>query len=231
MSPRSRLPVRHPVDVPSDPLAWRPMLAATLPRPQIVDDPVVEPLWSGRRVLAHVVQGAPLRLLDAAGTERAGEEADLAAAIAAAVAADDAVVDGILSIQPARGGVGAAILAQPRMSMKGLLLHRGADLEIERPASPDEAVLAFVAVDLLRVDGTTLLDLPLLERKRLLESVILPAERVRLSPVVQPPEDPWIASWQGGGLKGAILKGANSRYLPGEKTVEWRAVTRVAGRR
>jgi len=44
-------------------------------------------------------------------------------------------------------------------------------MEPESRPDPDRPV-AFVAVDLLAVDGSRLLDVPLLERKRLLESSI-----------------------------------------------------------
>ena len=47
----------------------------------------------------------------------------------------------------------------------------------------------------------------------------------------RPPVDAWVATWQGAGLRGAMLKGANSRYLVGGRTLEWRTVTRVAARR
>jgi len=226
-----RRPVVHP-DASADPADWRPMDAATMPRPQPIDDPVLEPLWSGRRVLIHVTDAAPrIRLVDRAGGDRTEEVGDLAAAILASVAAGDAVIDAVLTGQPTRGGVGSAILTGPKMSLKGLLIQRGGDVEVDTRGLPPEGELACVAVDLLRVDGTTLLDLPLLERKRLLESVIVPGDRVRLSPVVQPPVDPWVATWHGSGLKGGMLKDANSRYLPGERTLAWRPVTRIASGR
>ena len=75
-----------------------------------------------------------------------------------------------------------------------------------------------------------MLDVPLLERKRLLESLIAPGPLVRTSPMVRPPVDSWIATWKSVGLRGGILKAANSRYRPGAETVEWREVERLAGR-
>jgi ATP-dependent DNA ligase len=93
------------------------------------------------------------------------------------------------------------------------------------------AIDGFVAVDLLRIDGASLLDVPLLERKRLLESVIAPGPLLRLSPHVRPPIDPWIATWKSMGLRGGIMKAANSRYHPLDDTVEWRIVERLNRRR
>ncbi|MEA2026893.1 MAG: hypothetical protein U9O18_09390, partial [Chloroflexota bacterium] len=88
----------------------------------------------------------------------------------------------------------------------------------------------FIAVDLLRVDGASLLDVPLLERKRLLESIIDQGDLVRVSAHVRPPIDTWVGTWKAMGLRGGILKAANSRYHPSDDTIEWRIVERLGGR-
>lgn len=212
---------------------WLPMRAATFPRraPEI-RDPIVEPLWSGTRVLVHLRPSEPrLRIVDERGRDAGDAAAPLAAAILQAVDARDAVVDAVLTQEATRGGEGASILTQPRVTMRSFITHRGGDLEMApRPPGP-ETPLALVAVDLLWLDGAPLLDVPLLERKRVLESVILASEVVRVSVHVRPPVDPWIATWHGAGLRGAMLKAANSRYVPGSSSAEWRAVTRVAASR
>ena len=84
-----------------------------------------------------------------------------------------------------------------------------------------ENLVAFVAVDLLRLDGEELLDVPLLERKRLLEQVVAAGDLVRVTPFVRPPLEGWLNSWKAAGFAGAILKAANSRYVPGRETDEW----------
>jgi bifunctional non-homologous end joining protein LigD len=73
----------------------------------------------------------------------------------------------------------------------------------------------------LSLDGQSLLDLPLLERKRLLDSVVVGSDLVRASPYVRPPLERWLPSWQAVGFKGAVLKAANSRYEPGLATDQW----------
>ncbi len=45
---------REPVPIPDDPLEWAPMRAYDGRRTFSITDPIVEPLWSGTRVLAHV---------------------------------------------------------------------------------------------------------------------------------------------------------------------------------
>jgi ATP-dependent DNA ligase len=72
---------------------------------------------------------------------------------------------------------------------------------------------------------------PLLERKRLLESIVELGTLVRTSPILQPPIDSWVATWKSLGLRGGMLKAANSRYVPGGETTEWRIVERLGARR
>ena len=81
--------------------------------------------------------------------------------------------------------------------------------------------MAFVAVDLLRVDGQDLLGVPLLERKRLLEGVVRPSTLVRVSPFTRPPLSQWLATWKASGFSGAILKAANGPYEPGSVARDW----------
>jgi bifunctional non-homologous end joining protein LigD len=226
-----------PPRIPDDPLDWRPQEPLVTRVAVTIRDPIVEPLWSGTRVLVHVEThrdgSAPaVRMMERSGVELSGEDPDLTAAIGAAVLAGDVVLDGILTSQATRGSAGTAIVPQARLSVMDTMFSRDPGIEIRRPATDDVLVdEAFVAVDLLRVDGQALLDVPLLERKRLLESVVEQGPLVRISVFCRPPVDPWVASWQSAGLRGAMMKSANGRYIPGDRTPEWRTLTRIASRR
>jgi len=229
------MPDRSAKPVPADPIAWRPMGPAIVKRPPEISDPLVEPLWSGARILVHLSPGEPrVRFMDAFGHDIAAgvpELVELAALVALAVDAQDAIVDGVLTAEATRGGVGAVPIAEPRTSLTNMVMRHDPGVAVVRRDPHDNPIEGFVAVDLLRLEGESLLDLPLLERKRLLESVVFQSERVRVSVHARPPIDGWVATWQGAGLRGAMLKAANSRYVPGGRTLEWRTVTRVAARR
>jgi ATP-dependent DNA ligase len=95
--------------------------------------------------------------------------------------------------------------------------------ELARPGRPPDSdrPVAFVAVDLLSIDGTSLIDVPLLERKRLLDGVLHQGELVRITPFVRPPGGTFIATWLASGLRGLAYKAANSRYLPGDRNDDW----------
>ena len=88
------------------------------------------------------------------------------------------------------------------------------------PITPD-APLAFVAVDILAVDDESLLDIPLLERKRILESVLEQSELVRVGAYVRPPIDSWLVTWRALGFGSLAFKASNSRYRPGRTNDDW----------
>jgi hypothetical protein len=84
-----------------------------------------------------------------------------------------------------------------------------------------EPALAFVAVDLLEVDETPLLDIPLLERKRVLESIVEENLLVRRTPFVREPAATFIISWRAAGFEELVYKDPNSRYTPGAPNDGW----------
>src|SRR3954469_23611838 len=199
------------ISIPANPRDWRPQ-RVDLTRPvAYLDNPFAEPMWSGTRVLAFFNDAerddewGSVEVLDEEGNDGLDTASRAFDQLRRSIIARDAVIDGIITDQTLDSGV----------SM---------EFDPSRP-SPGKDV-AFVAIDLLSVDGQRLFDVPQLERKRLLESVIRQSPLVRLSPWVTPPIDAWLRTWRAAGFKGAMLKSANSRYVPGSKTVEWAVVER-----
>jgi ATP-dependent DNA ligase len=95
--------------------------------------------------------------------------------------------------------------------------------EARMPVPGDEPA-AFVATDLLWIDGQSLLDIPLLERKRVLESALDERELVRRTMVVRPPVESWFAQWRALGFEEVTFKGANGRYRPGTVAEDWTVI-------
>jgi ATP-dependent DNA ligase len=202
----------------------------------VIRDPVIEPFWTGLRVLAHVGRSPdadpePTVRLRADGSVDLGTELpEIVAHVATAVQAIDAVVDGVVTRQIGLRSEGAAPITEVRSSASTLIMRNNAEIDVVPrgvTAEDDDAEEGFVAVDLLSVDGTDLLDVPLLERKRLLESVIRGSDRVRISVHARPPIESWVATWKALGLRGGMLKAANGRYEPGQRSADWRIVERV----
>jgi ATP dependent DNA ligase domain len=225
--------------VAGDPRRWVAMRPYRGRRKFEIHDPLIEPLWSGVRVLAHVdsADGAgtepSVALIEDLGVDLLDELPEIGRAVGRSVMAHDAIIDGAISRQVGLDGIGAAAIPEVRGSATNLIMRNNAEIDVvpRGPAADVQSeVEGFIAFDLLRLDGTDLLDVPLLERKRLLESVIEQSPLVRISIHVRPPLESWVSTWKSLGLRGAVLKAANSRYQPGGDTIEWRLVE-SAGRR
>ena len=213
---------------------WRPQKPRPARRKPTITDPLLEPLWSGVRVLAHYLaepaDGGPARisLRDEEGDDVRDVAPETVAALRDSIMALDAVVDGVLTRQATAGGIGNSMVVEAEVSSLAFILPTKPDATFRRRVG-EPGDFAFVAVDLLSVDGQDLIDLPLLERRRQLESLFVESELVRLSPVARPPIMPWLNSWKSAGFRGVMLKASNSRYRPGELTTEWSTVERISG--
>jgi len=223
-------------DIPADPLDWRPQRPrATRVAPEI-PDALLEPAWGGTHVLAHFDMQRPsevgheawVRIVDEEGVDVTDEEPAVVRAMARSVLATDAVFDGYLTDQATRSGEGASMSLKADVSRLQPLLPGRPEVDVAAAREPERPTpVAFIAVDLLRLDGQLLLDVPLLERKRLLEGVIAPEELVRASVFARPPLGQWLASWKSAGFAGITAKAANSRYRPGATTPEWTTYTKL----
>jgi ATP-dependent DNA ligase len=218
--------------------AWRPQPFGS-GNPRGIRDALVEPLWAGYRVLAFTVAAEQTRLLDPDGVDLAEVYPGIAAALAAAGAAERLVLDGYLTDQATRSPIGVTGGEVPAPTAKEMsaqfFLGSGAadvvagrtkvDERTRRTVDPALAgaagAVAFVAVDLLLVDDDVLLGIPLLERKRVLESVLAEDELVRRTPFVREPIGSFLASWRAQGFGSLAYKSANSRYTPGVANPAW----------
>ncbi len=75
--------------------------------------------------------------------------------------------------------------------------------------------------DLLHVDGQTLLDVPLVHRKRLLRRLLRPHPVVRFAGHVFGEGEAFMRAAAERGLEGVVAKRRESRYLPGRRGADW----------
>ncbi len=210
-------------------------LVATL-RPQVygkkspanVSDPIIEPLWVGVRALAAIDEAGAV-LVDEAGVTVEGFD-DIVASLAEVARATGLVLDGFLTKQATQTAIAVNAWSDetPNMgSFIGLRRNRAVDtLKLREDALAARSFtvddqISYVATDLLWVDDTSLLDIPLLERRRILESVLDESEVVRIGAFIRPPIMSWVGSWKAQGFRGLTYKAANSRYHPGEEHPDW----------
>lgn len=199
----------------------RPMLA-TLTEGAF-DDPdwLYEVKWDGYRVEA-VVHAKGVRIWTRNRIDASTYFPDLAAATDWIVARE-AVVDGeVVALDP--DGRPDFSLLQDRTGLRGLEAATGrrspdgprltAD---ERKAIP----LAYMVFDLLHIDGRSLFDVPLEERKRLLHRVIQPHPLVRYAAHVVGEGEAFVRAAADRGLEGVVAKRRASPYEPGKRSRDW----------
>ena len=147
----------------------------------------VEPCWKGQRLLARLEDGH-VHLTGVDGKPADPDLGEAARVLELAIDADQALIDGSWTAMPF---VGEGSPARERARAMAKSARTG--------AMPDPASLemrrAFVAWDLVELDGQRLHDIPYQERRRLLESVIVESIRVRISPAVRPPIRGWLAAY------------------------------------
>ena len=204
-------------------------------RPGEIPEALVEPAWPGLRVIASVADGRATLWYEG---EIFDERPEVAAALARASEPESpqgAILEGYLTKQAATEGVGVQTMAPQYPGVGSAITRlfvggrRERDLQVKDEQVQERAeeifgeddIVNLVVVDLLWLDGQWLLDVPLLERKRVLESIVPAEQLIRPSPYRREPLGSWIESWRAQGFRGMTFKGANSRYRPGETADDW----------
>ncbi|HEX6128216.1 MAG TPA: non-homologous end-joining DNA ligase, partial [Candidatus Limnocylindria bacterium] len=198
-----------------------PMLATLAEGP--FDDPgwLFEIKWDGYRVQA-VVRDGRTRLWTRKRVDAAAYFPDLAEE-RDWIDATAAIVDGeVVALDPE--GRPDFSLLQDRTGLRGL---QGSARSLERDAprpSPEERraiPLAYMAFDLLHLDGRSLLDVPLEERKRLLRRLLRPHPVIRYASHVVGEGVAFERAAAERNLEGIVAKRRDSRYQPGRRTRDW----------
>jgi len=213
---------------------WRPQPFGRRPG-RDVREPIVEPLWSGDRVL--LVMDSPdaePEFYDADGEALEGPAlVPIAAELRKSMRTWSFVVDGYLTRQATmpEQGIDSGIATPSAAQMVGQMMFGrrlaeavSAKTSAQEAATDPSLPVCFVAIDLLAIDDDTLLDVPLLERKRILDGAFEERTLVRRTPFVRPPVNRWMVAWRGLGFREVAFKAANSRYTPGRPNDGWAAV-------
>ena len=185
-----------------------PMLATLVSAP--FDDPdwLFEVKWDGFRVEA-VVDGDAVRLWTRGEQDAASRYFGPFLEPRTWLEARSAVVDGEVIALDAHGEPDFALL-QARIKGRGVA------------AEPTPFV--YEVFDLLHLDGRSLLDEPLEERRRLLAGVLRPDPRVRLSEHIEGDGVAFFEAARVRGLEGIMAKDRHGRYIPGGRTDRWQKI-------
>jgi bifunctional non-homologous end joining protein LigD len=187
----------------------RPMLPRPLPAPFDSDQYLFEPWWGGERALvmigpAPVPGTGEVRVIDANGHDLSAVLPELAG-LAVRVAARSAILDGELVVVDGSGRADARELKRRLSGAAG-------------------APSAFLAFDLLHLDGRSMLSQPLVRRREALRRVLRPGDEVVAVPAIA---GEGIALYQAAvaqGIAGIMARQRSAPYLPGVRSRLWRYV-------
>ncbi|HEX6222667.1 MAG TPA: non-homologous end-joining DNA ligase [Acidimicrobiia bacterium] len=173
------------------------------------DDPewVFEPKWDGIRAIA--VCGQETRLVSRNQKDITVAYPELRR-LHNQVVALDAMLDG--EIVAFDDGVPSFQRLQQRMHLRD-------ERRIEQMAQRIPVV--YMVFDILFLDGDDLSGRPLEERRRALEEVIIPDDRIQLSPATPGDGVALFEAAAAQGLEGVMAKRRSSTYQPGARSREW----------
>jgi bifunctional non-homologous end joining protein LigD len=209
---RDQLSLRLEPDVatlPNLPATLRPMLPRPLAEPFDSTAHLFEPSWGGLRALAfigpaEVAGSGDVRLFDGEGRDVAPVLSELAG-LAVRIDARSAVLDGELVVVDAAGRADADELARRLAGGRG------------RP-------VAFLAFDLLHIDGRSLLSAPLDRRREQLRRVLRPGDEVVAVPAIAGEGRALHEAAAAQGIAGVMARQRSSPYLPGVRSRLWRFI-------
>ena len=192
----------------------RPMLPRPLPAPFDSDEHLFEPWWGGERALvmvgpAEAAGGGQVVVRDAEGRDVTAALPELAG-LAVRVAARSAILDGELVVVDAAGRADHAELGRRLAGEPG------------RP-------VAFLAFDLLHLDGRSLLSQPLVRRREALRRVLRPGDEVVAVPAIATEGVALFEAAAAQGIAGILARQRASPYLPGVRSRLWRFVAVTPG--
>ncbi|MFC4531892.1 non-homologous end-joining DNA ligase [Sphaerisporangium dianthi] len=190
---------------------YTPMLAqlGTLPPPSEDAGWGHEMKWDGVRALAYV-ENAALRLISRNGKEVTVAYPELYA-LAGAVGGHDVVLDGEIVAFDDAGRPSFSAL-QPRM-------HQRREERVRKLART--IPVTFMLFDILHIGTRSSVNLPYVERRELLESVVTPGARWQVPAWFHDDGAHAMELSRQLGMEGIVAKRLHSPYRPGRRSPEW----------
>jgi bifunctional non-homologous end joining protein LigD len=195
---------------PAPPPTYEPMMAVLTSEPFDDDEWLFEVKWDGHRCLANL--GTSTRLTSRTTRDMTAQFPELID-MHRQLAARNAVVDGEIVALDREG--------RPSFERMQDRFHRTPE---ELARNKGRVPVQFLAFDLLWLDGQSLLDLPLVERRARLVEVLVQTRDIRLSQVVEGAGKDFFAQVKALQLEGMVAKRAASPYRPGARSHDWRKI-------
>ncbi len=190
---------------------YTPMLARTADAPFSSPDWIFEVKWDGIRAIAYV--GETLSILSRNGKEMSGQFPELGEM---RELAPGCVLDGEI-----------VLLRDGRNDIQALMGRFQESNPRQIEADSRSLPVTFVAFDILERDGVSLIELPIEERRRILEDHVKEGKYLVRSLAVQGEGERYYDEAVKRGLEGVVAKRLGSPYEPGARSGYWLKVKAI----
>ena len=222
MSQEAGAPARSSGRMPS---AIAPMLATQAPEPFDSPEHIFELLWSGVRATAHIEHGE-VRLRARNGRDLTPYFPEMLC-LPERVRARDAILDGEIVAIDGEGHPAFEML-RPRMQMMagavGPDREQIAELPVQFKLKKFPGQLSYQAFDLLWLDGRSLVDRPLWQRKNRLHDTVRPGAEFAAIDFVDDEGIAFFDAVQQRRLEGIVAKQKASTYVAGARSKSWQEI-------
>jgi bifunctional non-homologous end joining protein LigD len=190
---------------------YKPMLAKEAKAPFTDADWIFEVKWDGFRAIAYV--DAELNVRSRNQKELLDNFSELQEL---RQLAHNVVLDGEI-----------IVLTEGKVDFQALLERGKATSPRDVALKTARLPVAYVIFDILEKDGKPLLDLPLVERKRILKESVKEGEHVLLSEYIEEKGEAYYEAVLEKGLEGVMAKKKNSHYEPGIRSGDWLKIKKI----
>jgi bifunctional non-homologous end joining protein LigD len=191
--------------------SYKPMLAKLAPQPFSGKDWIFEIKWDGFRAVAYVNEEFSLRSRNQKELKYNFPELEELSRLARNVVLDGEIV----------------VMKEGKPDFQALLERGQATSPVEIELQAKRSPVVYVVFDILEKDGVSLVDLPLTERKRILEESVKEGNHVLLSDFVEEKGEAYYRVALEKGLEGVMAKKKDSVYEPGARSGSWLKIKKL----
>jgi DNA ligase D-like protein (predicted ligase)/DNA ligase D-like protein (predicted 3'-phosphoesterase) len=190
---------------------YKPMLAKTAEAPFSSIDWIFELKWDGIRAISYVNKDISIRSRNQKELKSNFPELSELRNLANHVVLDGEIV----------------FIKDGRVDFETLLKRVQATSSKEIKHLQQKHPVLYILFDILEKDGKTLLNKPLMERKKILEESVKEGNNVILSVFVEENGEEYYRATLQKGLEGVMAKQKNSIYEPGNRSINWLKIKQI----
>jgi DNA ligase D-like protein (predicted ligase) len=190
---------------------YKPMLAKPVYEPFSGDDWVFEVKWDGFRAIAYVNETLSLKSRNDKDLTGNFPELKELTHLCRNVVLDGEII----------------IMHQGKPDFQRLLKRGQAVSAKEIQQQTQQALASYIVFDILEKDGNSTVDLPLLERKKLLQNSVKEGKNVFLSDFIDTKGEDYFRLVEDKGLEGVVAKRKDSLYEEGQRSGSWLKIKKL----